>query len=62
MRSGSLVLSISNRAAVYNFLHPALSTDLALPVFMLGSWIVVTKRSELQMDCLSSEDLKEKKV
>jgi len=31
-------------------------------VFMLGSWVVVTKRSELQMDCLSSEDLKEKKV
>ena len=36
MRSGSLVLSVSKRAASYNFLHAALSRDLALPVFMFA--------------------------
>jgi hypothetical protein len=29
---------------------------------MSTSWVVVTKRRELQMDCLSSEDLKEEKT
>jgi hypothetical protein len=29
---------------------------------MSTSWVVVAKRRELQMDCLSSEDLKEEKM
>jgi hypothetical protein len=29
---------------------------------MSASWVVVAKRRELQMDCLSSEDLKEVKA
>jgi hypothetical protein len=29
---------------------------------MSASWVVVAKRGELQMDCLSSEDLKEEKT
>jgi hypothetical protein len=29
---------------------------------MSTSWVVGTKRRELQMDCLSSEDLKEEKT
>jgi len=29
---------------------------------MSASWVVVAKRRKLQMDCLSSEDLKEVKA
>jgi hypothetical protein len=29
---------------------------------MSASWVVVAKRRELQMGCLSSEDLKEEKT
>ena len=36
MRLGSLVLSTSKRAAVYNFLHAPLSRDLELPIFIIS--------------------------